>query len=146
MLEKLAQKHEIAQLILEYREVSKLKSTYLDALPRLVDPESGRIHTSYNQMVAATGRLSSSNPNLQNIPIRTDSGRQIRRAFIPEDGFEMLAADYSQVELRVMAHLSGDEVLVDAFEKGRMSMPARQEKFSAQLRIWSRPSSVAAPK
>ncbi len=118
VLEKLGQEHEIAQRILEYRELSKLKSTYLDALPRLVNPESGRIHTSYNQMVAATGRLSSSNPNLQNIPIRTESGRQIRRAFIPEDGFEMLAADYSQIELRVMAHLSGDEVLVDAFRKG----------------------------
>lgn len=118
VLEKLALEHEIARCILDYRELSKLKSTYLDALPRLVDAETGRIHTSYNQMVAATGRLSSSNPNLQNIPIRTESGREIRRAFVAEKGCLLVAADYSQIELRVMAHLSEDKVLVDSFKKG----------------------------
>ncbi len=118
VLENLAQSYEIAQLILEYRELTKLKNTYLDALPKLVDPETGRIHTSYNQMVAATGRLSSSNPNLQNIPIKSELGRKIRRAFVAEQGYKMVAADYSQIELRVMAHLSGDRVLVEAFQKG----------------------------
>ncbi len=118
VLEKLAEEHQIAKLILDYREVSKLKSTYLDALPSLVDPETGRIHTSYNQVVAATGRLSSSNPNLQNIPIKSDQGRKIRQGFVAEDGFQILAADYSQVELRVMAHLSQDQVLLDSFERG----------------------------
>ena len=118
VLEELAVEHGIAQLILDYRELTKLKSTYLDALPRLVSPRTGRIHTSYNQMVAATGRLSSSNPNLQNIPIKSELGRQIRRAFVPEAGYQILAADYSQIELRVMAHLSQDPVLLDAFRKG----------------------------
>ncbi len=118
VLETLGLDHEIARLILEYREASKLKSTYLDALPKLVDPKTGRVHTSYNQMVAATGRLSSSNPNLQNIPIKTEQGRKIRKAFVAEEGFQILAADYSQIELRVMAHLSQDPVLLDAFKKG----------------------------
>ena len=118
VLEDLAGSYEIAQLILDYRELTKLKNTYLDALPDLVDSGTGRIHTSYNQMVAATGRLSSSNPNLQNIPIRSELGRQIRRAFVPEPGYKILAADYSQIELRVMAHLSEDLVLVDAFHQG----------------------------
>ena len=117
VLEELAAEHGIAQLILDYRELTKLKSTYLDALPRLVSPRTGRIHTSYNQMVAATGRLSSSSPNLQNIPIKGELGRQIRRAFVPEAGYQILAADYSQIELRVMAHLSQDPVLLDAFRK-----------------------------
>ncbi len=118
VLENLAESYEIARLILDYRELTKLKNTYLDALPDLVDSETGRIHTSYNQMVAATGRLSSSNPNLQNIPIKSELGRQIRRAFVPEFGYKILAADYSQIELRVMAHLSEDHVLVDAFHQG----------------------------
>ncbi|MFQ5741045.1 MAG: DNA polymerase I [Acidobacteriota bacterium] len=118
VLEVLAEDHEIARLILDYRELTKLKNTYLDALPRLVNPQTGRIHTSYNQMVAATGRLSSSNPNLQNIPIKGQHGRRIRRAFIAEPGFQLLSADYSQIELRVMAHLSGDPVLIEAFHRG----------------------------
>jgi DNA polymerase-1 len=117
VLEQLAATHELPKQILEYRELSKLKGTYLDALPRLVNPKTGRIHTSYNQMVASTGRLSSSNPNLQNIPIKSEVGRKIRRAFVPEPGFRMLAADYSQIELRVMAHLSQDPVLLDSFHK-----------------------------
>ena len=118
VLQRLAGEHEIAGRILEYREQTKLKNTYLDALPGLVDADSGRIHTSYNQMVAATGRLSSSDPNLQNIPIKTELGRQIRKAFVAEEGYRLLAADYSQIELRVMAHLSEDPVLVEAFRQG----------------------------
>jgi DNA polymerase-1 len=118
VLETLAKDFEIASEILHYRELTKLKSTYLDALPQLVNPKTARIHTSYNQMVAATGRLSSSNPNLQNIPIKSDLGREIRKAFVAEEGCEILAADYSQIELRVMAHLSRDPVLLDAFRKG----------------------------
>ncbi|MBI4444960.1 MAG: DNA polymerase I [Acidobacteria bacterium] len=118
VLEELANSYEIARLILEYRELTKLKGTYLDSLPKLVNPRTGRIHTSYNQMVAATGRLSSSNPNLQNIPVKKEVGRRIRRAFIAERGCKLLAADYSQIELRVMAHLSGDPVLTQAFLQG----------------------------
>lgn len=115
VLEELAVSYEIPKLILDYRQVSKLKSTYVDALPALINPATGRVHTSFNQTGAATGRLSSSDPNLQNIPIRSDLGREIRRAFIPEDGNLLIAADYSQVELRVLAHLSEDQVLIDAF-------------------------------
>ncbi len=118
VLEELAVMHPLPQAILEYRSVSKLKSTYLDALPREVNPDTGRIHTRYNQLVAATGRLSSSDPNLQNIPIRTEMGRRVRDAFVPEEGWSMLAADYSQIELRVLAHLSRDPALVDAFSRG----------------------------
>ncbi|MBW2719754.1 MAG: DNA polymerase I, partial [Deltaproteobacteria bacterium] len=118
VLEELALLHALPQAILEYRSVSKLKSTYLDALPREVNPNTGRIHTRYNQLVAATGRLSSSDPNLQNIPIRTEMGRRVRDAFVPEKGWSMLAADYSQIELRVLAHLSRDPALVDAFSRG----------------------------
>ncbi|HEY4745845.1 MAG TPA: DNA polymerase, partial [Desulfuromonadaceae bacterium] len=103
------------RLILEYRGVTKLKSTYTDALPRLVNPRTGRVHTSYNQTVTATGRLSSSDPNLQNIPVRTDEGRRIRHAFIAPPGHVILSADYSQIELRVLAHLSGDQVFCHAF-------------------------------
>ena len=116
-LERLAEEHEIARLILQYRTLAKLKSTYTDALPRLVDPRTGRVHTSYNQAVTATGRLSSSEPNLQNIPIRTEEGRKIRRAFIAGKGHLILSADYSQIELRVLAHLSGDTVFCDAFAR-----------------------------
>ncbi|MFH1116998.1 MAG: DNA polymerase I [Pseudomonadota bacterium] len=118
VLEQLAFQHELPKKILEYRSVFKLKSTYVDALTSLVNPKTGRIHTSYNQAVAATGRLSSSDPNLQNIPIRTGEGRKIRRAFIPEDGHVFVAADYSQIELRVMAHLADDQRLKDAFSGG----------------------------
>jgi DNA polymerase-1 len=115
VLTALAEEQEIARLILEYRGVSKLKSTYTDALPRLVSPGTGRVHTSYNQTVTATGRLSSSDPNLQNIPIRTEEGRRIRHAFIAPPGHVVLSADYSQIELRVLAHLSGDQVFCHAF-------------------------------
>jgi DNA polymerase-1 len=119
VLEKLAEDgHELPGIILEHRGLSKLRSTYTDKLPQMVNPASGRVHTSYHQAVAATGRLSSSDPNLQNIPIRSDEGRRIRRAFVPEPGCRMLAADYSQIELRIMAHLSGDERLLAAFSAG----------------------------
>ena len=117
-LERLAEEHEVARLLLLYRTVSKLKSTYTDALPKMVDPESGRVHTSYNQAVTNTGRLSSSEPNLQNIPIRGEVGRGIRRAFIAEEGALILSADYSQIELRVLAHLSEDPVFCEAFAAG----------------------------
>ncbi|HBG05191.1 MAG: DNA polymerase I [Geobacteraceae bacterium GWC2_58_44] len=117
-LERLAEEHEVARLLLQYRSISKLKSTYTDALPRLIDPQTGRVHTSYNQAVTNTGRLSSSDPNLQNIPIRGEEGRGIRRAFIAEEGSLLLSADYSQIELRVLAHLSGDQVLCQAFAAG----------------------------
>ncbi len=114
----LVDQHPFVGKLLEYRELSKLKNTYVDALPPLVDPEDGRIHTTYDQTVAATGRLSSTNPNLMNIPIRTDLGKQIRRAFIPEDGNLILSVDYSQIELRVMAHLSQDPILLEVFAQG----------------------------
>jgi DNA polymerase-1 len=110
--------HELPVLLSEYRELSKLESTYIDALPALVNPRTGRLHTSYNQTVAATGRLSSSDPNLQNIPIRRELGRDIRRGFIPRKGWLLLAADYSQIELRLLAHLSGDPAFVQAFNSG----------------------------
>jgi DNA polymerase I len=116
VLEGLQGQHPVIDALLEYRQLTKLKSTYVDALPALLHPRTGRLHTSFNQAVAATGRLSSSDPNLQNIPVRTDLGREIRRAFIPrEDGWRILAADYSQIELRVMAHISGDPGLREAF-------------------------------
>ena len=118
VLQELAEEYELPELILEHRGLAKLKSTYTDKLPELINPKSGRIHTSYHQAVAATGRLSSSDPNLQNIPIRTEEGRKIREAFIPEKGNLLLAADYSQIELRIMAHLSGDDGLVNAFNHG----------------------------
>lgn len=110
--------YELPALILQHRGLAKLKSTYTDKLPRMIDPVSGRVHTSYHQAVAATGRLSSSDPNLQNIPVRSDEGRRIRQAFIPEPGYRMVAADYSQIELRIMAHLSEDEGLLKAFSEG----------------------------
>ena len=119
VLQKLASVHPIVPLILEYRKITKLKSTYVDALPALVNPKTGRLHTSYNQAVTATGRLSSNNPNLQNIPIRTDLGKEIRKCFIPaNEDFVLLAADYSQIELRIIASLSEDEHLCDAFRAG----------------------------
>ena len=118
VLEQLSAVHEAPRRVLEYRQLSKLKSTYIDALPRLIHPATGRLHTSFNQAGTATGRLSSSNPNLQNIPIRTELGRRIRAAFVAEKGFLLLAADYSQIELRLLAHLSGDPILVEAFRQG----------------------------
>ncbi len=118
VLESLIDEHPIIENILRHREISKLKNTYIDALPRLVDPVTGRLHTRFNQTVATTGRLSSENPNLQNIPIRTEEGKQIRRAFIPEGGNLLVVADYSQIELRLLAHLSGDKELTGAFARG----------------------------
>ncbi len=118
VLEELAVDHPVAALVLEYRQLAKLKGTYVDALPALVSPDTGRLHTTFNPFGAATGRLSSFNPNLQNIPIRTEIGREIRAAFVPEPGWYLLVADYSQIELRLLAHMSGDPVLVDAFRRG----------------------------
>jgi DNA polymerase-1 len=118
VLEELAPKHEIVRKVLEYRQLTKLKGTYVDALPALIDPREGRLHTSFNQTGAATGRLSSSNPNLQNIPIKTELGREIRAAFVPRPGWKMIVADYSQIELRLLAHMSCDPVLLDAFRRG----------------------------
>jgi DNA polymerase-1 len=119
VLEELAAEgHMVPRLMLEYRELEKLRGTYVDALPRLVNPDSGRIHTSFNQTVAATGRLSSSDPNLQNIPIRTVVGREIRKGFVADQGHVLLGVDYSQIELRVLAHFSGDAPLVEAFREG----------------------------
>ena len=109
---------------MEYREIAKLESTYIDALPRYVHPTTRRVHTSFSQTTAATGRLSSSDPNLQNIPIRRELGRDIRRGFVPRRGWMLLAADYSQIELRLLAHLSGDPAFVQAFRVGRRHPPA----------------------
>lgn len=119
VLNELALEHDLPALVLDWRKVAKLKSTYADKLPELIHPETGRIHTDFNQTVTATGRLSSSNPNLQNIPVRTEMGREIRRAFVAEDGFKLMAADYAQIELRLIAHMSGDPGLVEAFREGR---------------------------
>jgi DNA polymerase-1 len=118
ILEALAVDHDVARLVLEYRQLAKLKGTYVDALPVLIRTGSGRVHTTFNQTGAATGRVSSSNPNLQNIPIRTELGREIRAAFVPEDGWTLVVADYSQIELRLLAHMSKDPVLVSAFRNG----------------------------
>ena len=119
ILQSLKGKHPVVEKILDYRGYKKLLSTYIDALPKLINPETGHIHTNFNQTVTATGRLSSSNPNLQNIPIRDDNGREVRKAFIPDDGCIFFSADYSQIELRLMAHLSGDENLISAFLEGQ---------------------------
>ena len=119
VLESLRDKHPVVEKILDYRGLKKLLGTYIDALPALINPRTGRIHTSFNQTVTSTGRLSSSNPNLQNIPIRHEDGREIRRAFIPDDGCEFFSADYSQIELRIMAHLSGDVNMMEAFRLGQ---------------------------
>ncbi len=118
VLEELALVHDVPRLVLEWRSVQKLKGTYIDALPQLVNPATGRVHTSFNQAVAATGRLSSSDPNLQNIPIRSELGREIRAAFVAEPDSVLISADYSQIELRVLAHLSGDATLTEAFRRG----------------------------
>lgn len=127
VLQELAKKHPIAQYALEYRQLAKLKSTYADSLPLLIHPDTGRIHTSYNQTVAATGRLTSSDPNLQNIPVRGELGQRFRQAFIPEPGYLFLSADYSQIELRVLAHMSGDPVLIETFTNNQ---DAHQETAS----------------
>lgn len=118
VLESLRSKHEIVEKILEHRGLKKLLGTYIDALPKLINPRTGHIHTSFNQTITATGRLSSSNPNLQNIPVRNEHGKEIRKAFIPEKGCLFFSADYSQIELRIMAHLSGDENMIEAFREG----------------------------
>ena len=118
VLEGLAATHDVARLVLEYRQLTKLKSTYVDALPALLNPASGRLHTTFGQTGTATGRLSSANPNLQNIPIRTELGREIRAAFTAEPGHVLLAADYSQIELRLLAHFSKDPLLVEAYRRG----------------------------
>src|SRR5262249_50213412 len=111
--------HALPRKILEHRQIAKLKGTYVDALPDLVNPATGRIHASFNQTVAATGRLSSSDPNLQNIPVRRDQGRQVRQAFLPREGWVLLTADYSQIELRLLAHFCGDDTLRRAFAEDR---------------------------
>jgi len=118
VLQQLAEEYELPRLLLEYRALSKLKSTYADRLPQQIHPRTGRVHTSYHQAVTATGRLSSSDPNLQNIPIRSEEGRRIRRAFVAPAGFKLVSADYSQIELRILAHLSGDANLLRAFASG----------------------------
>ena len=134
VLQELAADYALPRLILEYRALAKLKSTYTDKLPTLIDARSGRIHTSYHQAVAATGRLSSSDPNLQNIPIRTPEGRRIRRAFVAPDGDLLIAADYSQIELRIMAHLSGDPALLEAFADDRdIHQATASEVFGVEL-------------
>ena len=134
VLEQLAVGHELPAKIIEHRTLAKLKSTYADALPVLINPATGRIHTSFNQLVAATGRLSSAAPNLQNIPVRTELGRRIRAAFVPEPGWRFLAADYSQIELRILAHVSGEESLVEAFRAGEdIHRRTASEVFSVPL-------------
>jgi DNA polymerase-1 len=118
VLERLALDHPLAKILLDYREIAKLKSTYTDKLPRMVNARTGRVHTNYAQSTAVTGRLASNDPNLQNIPVRTAEGRRIREAFIAPPGCVLVSADYSQIELRIMAHISGDEALLAAFERG----------------------------
>lgn len=133
VLEELADKYELPRKILDYRELAKLKSTYIDALPRLINSDTGRVHTTFNQTVAGTGRLSSTNPNLQNIPVRSDSGRQIRRAFVPAPGYVLLSADYSQIELRLLAHITGDPIMTRAFQNGEdIHTTTAREVFGAK--------------
>jgi DNA polymerase-1 len=135
VLIELAEKYELPRLIIEYREIAKLKNTYVDALPKLINPRTGRIHTTLNQAVAATGRLSSTNPNLQNIPVRTELGRRIRAAFVPSDGFVLMSADYSQIELRLFAHLTGDKKMTEAFQKGEdIHAKTAREVFGAKTK------------
>ena len=136
VLESLALEHDLPRLILDYRQLSKMKSTYVDALPQLIHPQTGRIHTSFNQTITETGRLSSSNPNLQNIPIRSDLGREIRRAFVAAPGHVLVSADYSQIELRLLAHMSGDPVLIEAFRAGQdIHMHTAVEVFGVDASI-----------
>ena len=143
VLEQLAESFDLPRLVLEYRALTKLKSTYTDKLPAEIDGRTGRIHTSYRQAVAATGRLSSSDPNLQNIPIRTPEGRRIRQAFVAAPGTKLIAADYSQIELRIMAHLSGDTGLLAPSRPRRTSIARRPPRFSRRRSNLSRPISVA---
>jgi len=134
VLQELAQDYPLPKLILEHRGLSKLKSTYTDKLPKQIDTNTGRVHTSYHQAVAATGRLSSSDPNLQNIPVRSEEGRKIRQAFVADKGYKLLAADYSQIELRIMAHLSADESLLTAFSEGKdIHRATAAEVFNIEL-------------
>ncbi len=135
VLEELASLHSVPQMVLQYRQLSKLKSTYVDALPKLINEKTGRVHTTFNQTIAATGRLSSTDPNLQNIPIRTEQGAQIRKAFIPRDeNYKLLTADYSQVELRILAHVSEDEGLIKAFTSGEdIHTRTAAEVFNVEL-------------
>ncbi|MBS4028401.1 MAG: DNA polymerase I [Ignavibacteriales bacterium] len=138
VLEELRNEHPLIEKLLEHRTLYKLKSTYVDALPNIINPKTGRVHTSYNQVVAATGRLSSSEPNLQNIPIRTELGRSIRKAFITEDGWKILSADYSQIELRIMAHMSSDEGLQTAFRNGEDIHASTAEKLFSGMSMEKR--------
>lgn len=134
VLQELALDYPLPKLLMEYRGLTKLKNTYTDKLPQMINPRTGRVHTSYHQAVAATGRLSSTDPNLQNIPIRTEEGRRVRKAFIARPGFKIVAADYSQIELRIMAHLSGDKGLLDAFAQGKdIHKATAAEVFSVPL-------------
>ena len=143
-MEKLALKHELPSKVLEYRTIAKLQSTYVEKLGEQRDPITGKVYTSFNQTVTATGRLSSSNPNLQNIPIRSEEGNRIRRAFIPQDGMIFLAADYSQIDLRVLAHYSKDEALHHAFRAGKdIHESTAREIFSNPLFITSEMKRVA---
>jgi len=119
VLQELALNYPLPKLLMEYRGLTKLKNTYTDKLPKMINPRTGRVHTSYHQAIAATGRLSSTDPNLQNIPIRTAEGRKVRQAFVAPKGYRVVAADYSQIELRIMAHLSADSGLLDAFSSGK---------------------------
>ena len=145
VLEGLAADHEVPRLVLEYRQLTKLKSTYVDALPALIRSHSGRVHTTFGQTGTATGRLSSTNPNLQNIPIRTELGREIRAAFIAEPGHVLLAADYSQIELRLLAHFSKDKLLVEAFRRGDdiHTLTASQVFGVPPLMVTPRPSAAS---
>ena len=146
VLQELAHDYELPHLILEYRSLSKLKSTYTDKLPQQINDRTGRVHTSYHQAVTATGRLSSSDPNLQNIPVKTEEGRRIREAFIAPSGYKIVSADYSQIELRIIAHLSQDDGLIDAFKKGldihrataAEVMGIALEAVSAEERRWAK--------
>ena len=135
VLEELATKYELPQKIIDYREIAKLKNTYVDALPKLIDPRTGRVHTTLNQAVSATGRLSSANPNLQNIPIRTELGRRIRAAFVSSPGYKLMSADYSQIELRVFAHMTADPAMTEAFKRGEdIHARTAREVFGAKTK------------
>jgi DNA polymerase-1 len=135
VLEELASKYELPRKIIEYREIAKLKNTYVDALPKLIDPRTGRVHTTLNQAVSATGRLSSANPNLQNIPIRSELGRRIRAAFVASPGYKLMSADYSQIELRVFAHITADPAMMEAFKRGEdIHARTAREVFGAKTR------------
>ena len=138
VLEELAQTHELPREVIDWRALQKLKGTYIDALPELVHPDTGRVHTSFSQITAATGRLSSRDPNLQNVPIRTEIGREIRRAFIADPGWRLISADYSQIELRVLAHLSRDQQLIEAFRR------LEDIHDRTALKVFGRDSSLSA--